>query len=221
MLLVFRCRRFLKNRIKCQINLTEIKCNYKNNIISSVIKIHEGLQYVLTIKKRTWYDTWLCYLNVFNPFFFLWNWKFFSVKPLGYDKSFAAVSISFSTCNCDEACIEVSLHRKETTEPIGYYYTLNLERSYGIENVSISNLPMDAKQIRRFKLTHIFSTLFYELAILILCIVAHISGVLIFWQTLFLVFSSVIHSIISIYRYLTIKGVKETRTRNTGDVCAD
>lgn len=52
-------------------------------------------QHVLTVTKRTWYDSPLCFLNIINPIFYLWQLKFFDHRDLYNSERFSSVAVSF------------------------------------------------------------------------------------------------------------------------------
>lgn len=68
----------------------------KEGLEKDIIKLElpEG-QHTLTISTKSWYDTPWCYLQILNPLFYLWHFKFLFHWHLVYDDSFASVQISF------------------------------------------------------------------------------------------------------------------------------
>ncbi len=209
MKLKFTCKNATKHKIICSIDNRKLKCKTINNSAQANVWIDAGT-HTLTVTKRIFYDSILCYLNILNPIFYFFQLRFLGRKYLGYDESFASVKLSFSTKNQNDATIELNLDRKEIFDPSGQFYCISKMNTSGIENVCFQQLSMNKKYINRFKLIRIASALLYMLFFDILCAFEYISGNENFLESLIFCCLISAFSINIVWRTIKIKSVRDT-----------
>lgn len=131
----------------------------KKELIEKEIELDEG-SHTLVLEKRTWVDTPLCYLNMINPWLYLWQFKFSNSIFRHFNSVFSELEISFEAT---EQNAEVTLCLQEN--PLG-------ERSKGefkclsanrLKNAAIKENGTNLKKVRRYKRTYLLLNLFYML----------------------------------------------------------
>ena len=209
----FTCNNSKKDEFICTLDGNLIKCENSPSGFYANIELEAGL-HTLTIMKKTFFDTPLYYLNILNPLYFIYALKFIDGAKLGYDENYCAISVSFKSESENKARLNFDFKQKEHYIPNGKYCEILCQSYSGIKNVSVSDVPMDALKVRRYKLTRILSTLFYALILISLGILACIDGIT---NYLTMIIVSLIISLccmIIIGRTLTEKSVKDNMRKN-------
>lgn len=171
----FSCQNAKKKDFIIEIDGKRVFCQESPSGIFANIELEKG-KHILSVRKRTCYDTPLWYLNIINPLYVIWQLKFMYSSKLGYDEKFSAIEISFK-CNGDNTeRIELDFEKIVSDYLNGEYYKLCCERYAGIKNVVISELKMDKSKIMRCKLTRILAVLLYMIISCGLCLSSFLKG---------------------------------------------
>ena len=163
----------------------------------------------MVIEKCTWFDTPLCYLNIINPLFYLWQIKYSSIGHIGYDESYAALKIHF--CLKQENSSLSLILNKESIDDCYYVYNFQYVSSNGLKISSIENKSMDLKKILRYKLTYILSNLFYGLFLDLIFLLDVINNKEEVFDNIVFMAIITLFSAISIYRTIKLKSVNRSK----------
>lgn len=147
----------------------------KEGLEKDIIKLElpEG-QHTLTISTKSWYDTPWCYLQILNPLFYLWHFKFVFHWHLVYDDSFASVQISFFLKESQKnVYFNTSLKFRERHDmdgSIGTCLEIEYQKPENVKNFKAQKIAMPQKVKSRFQKVHLLSALFYGVVFAILCV---------------------------------------------------
>lgn len=120
-----------------------------------------------TINNRSIYRSRLCYLNIINPIYYLYQYKLKNDDIYFYDDNFIWVDIDIK----DAFNSDLKIKLTKTTKQIKGL-TINEYRitTTVCEKIHIRYHKMPSNQVYRYKLTNIASQLFYSIFILCLAI---------------------------------------------------
>lgn len=170
----FSCLNAKKKDFVLEIDGVQIVCEENPCGIFANVKIKKG-KHLLFLRKKTYYDTPLWYLNIINPLYLILQLKFLFAGKLGYDEKFSAIKISFESKGEPTERIELASKKIQNIYPDGMYYTLVCEQYSGIKKVVFSNSSMDKISIRRYKMTRILSVLLYLIVSSTICLLNFIN----------------------------------------------
>ena len=177
----------------------------------AILPVAEGTHY-LTLIKRTFYDTPLCYLNILNPIFYLWQIRFSWRWNAGYDMGYASSEVSFELSEEGTPSLQISLVEHEIDEHSSYY-TFSCKSNGALKILRDAKKMMSSVMVKRFRLTHIMSAAFYWLLLNFLCILDCIQGdTSVTAAGLFFLLSTAFSSGIA-YRSAKLKSVYDTIKR--------
>lgn len=171
----FSCLNAKKKDFILEIDGEQIVCEENPSGIFANIQLKKG-NHLLHLRKRTYYDTPLWYLNIINPLYIIWQLKFIFAGKLGYDENFSAITIAFESSGKQAERIELVSKKISNVHPDGMYYTLNCEQYSGVKKVVFSKSSMEKASIMRYKLTRILSVLLYLIISSAICLLNFIKG---------------------------------------------
>lgn len=174
----FSCLGAKKRDFVLEIDGEQIVCEENPSGIFANIELKKG-NHLLYLRKKTYYDTPLWYLNIINPLYIIWQLKFIFAGKLGYDENFSAIKIAFVSNGEHTERIELVSKKISNAYPDGRYYTLNCEQYSDIKNVVFSKPLMDKTSIMRYKLTRILSVLLYLIVSCTVCLLDFIKGTIV------------------------------------------
>lgn len=194
-ILVYITFRNLRNcKIFCKIDNQEIKLeNDKFGNSFAELKLLEG-KHSLIIAQRSWYSTPICYLNIINPIFYIWQLRFFEYRLPKFNNSFKVTKFTFEIFDEKNASLTFQRLLIHDTKDFDFLYYTN-----GIKNVSVDKKLTDLLQKKRYTITHIFSSIFYMIFLNSLCILNFHENVL---STLLFCAFSTMFSIVIIYQVI-------------------
>lgn len=167
----FECQNINPTQIYCTIDGVSFKCSKTKKGIVAQLTLNPG-KHCLIVKKRTLYDTSLCYLNALNPIFFFYQWEcIFNRAVLAYDESHAEIKIQIDIKEDVDASIVLDC--KKT------YISNSMYSSYSFICLNYDNMEIDETiklnaskiSIKRFKISNILSILFFSILTIIVSLI--------------------------------------------------
>ena len=187
------CCGFNPASIKAVVDVSSAKSSITKNKI--VIESPDQPIKCLTIKRRSIYNSRLCYLNMINPVYYLYQYKLKNDDIYFYDSEFLDADIIFSTLNDTDWKLKLTRERKHINGSSICNYVLTAYNHK--KGIRIEYHDMPQIQILRYKRTNIISQSFY--AMLISCLAI--------WQMLVNRKNSLLY-LIALIILLVISGVK-------------
>ncbi len=206
--LLLKVNNYNKKRFTCAFDTLRVSIKSISDSVSTEIDLKDGC-HTLVVEKCTWFDTPLCYLNIINPLFYLWQIKYSSIGHIGYDESYAALKIHF--CLKQENSSLSLILNKESIDDCYYVYNFQYVSSNGLKISSIENKSMDLKKILRYKLTYILSNLFYGLFLDLIFLLDVINNKEEVFDNIVFMAIITLFSAISIYRTIKLKSVNRSK----------
>lgn len=185
------CCGFNPASIKAVVDVSSAKSSITKNKI--VIESPNQPIKCLTIKRRSIYNSRLCYLNMINPVYYLYQYKLKNDDIYFYDSEFLDADIIFNTDT--DWKLKLTRERKHINGSSICNYVLTAYNHK--KGIRIEYHDMPQIQILRYKRTNIISQLFY--AMLISCLAI--------WQMLVNRKNSLLY-LIALIILLVISGVK-------------
>lgn len=158
-----------------------------------------------TIKSRSVYNSKLCYLNIINPIYYLYQYKSKNDDVYFYDNGFLWADIDVDNSLHSDLKITLEKCSKSTNDLRYTEYTIKPSE----KRLNISFLRMPLKQIHRYKVTNIASQLLYSMLILCLGILALLrnqDNIALYSCALIIL---LIVSIVKVYKYLSSRSTKD------------
>ena len=119
--------------------------------------------HTLSIKKKSLYDTPLCYLNILNPLFYLWQLKYFHRSKLAQHDGFSETIIHFYVRDTTTCHLELQFHNNDALSSSQALPPISCSSSPNIEKIKIASAVNDSKPLVRCKWTHVLSAILYAL----------------------------------------------------------
>lgn len=160
-----------------------------------------------TIKSRSIYNSKLCYLNIINPIFYLYQYKLKNDTIFFYDDNFIWMDIILNDTIDDNLKIKLEkiTKRIENSTVCTYEITPDVSK----KGLQIIDYYTPQKQIYRYKITNIASQLFYFILILTLMILQLVDN----QENIISYLSALIilgfFSVIKIYKFYSAKSTKD------------
>jgi len=169
--LKFECQNINSTQIYCTIDGVPFKCNKAKAGIVAQLTLNPG-KHCLIVKKRTLYDTSLCYLNVFNPIFFFYQWKcIFNRDVLAYDESHAEIKIQIDIKENIDASLVLDCKKTYILNSMYSSYSFMCSNYDNIEIEETIKLNASIASIKRFKISNILSILFFSILTITLSLI--------------------------------------------------
>ena len=203
----FSCKNAIQRAFVLEIDGKRVSCQENPSGIFANVELKKG-KHLLRLRRRTFFDTPLYYLNIINPLYFIWHSKYLNAQKAGYDEDFSAIEIEFWIDDEQAGRIELS-SEKITNIYVGMYHTLRCEQYSGIKKVNISNPAMDKIKVMRYRLTRVLSVLFYMLIFSILALLGFIEGIISTTETLVFCFLNLCINSINIFCAIAEKSVSQ------------
>lgn len=200
------CRGFNPALIKVVTDTKSKIAILKNKII--IESSNEPIR-CITIKSRSIYSSRLCYLNIINPIYYLYQYKLKNDDIYFYDDNFIWTDVVLKDIFDADVKIKLSKNTKQANGSTISEYEIN---THGCKNgIRIKHYDMPKNQICRYKRTNIASQLFFAILILYLMIFQ-----LIYDRENFRLYLSalIINFVISgfkIYKYHSSKSKKQSK----------
>lgn len=160
----------------------------------------------LTIKSRSIYTSRLCYLNIVNPIYYLYQYKLKNDDIYFYDDDFIWADIDIDSNLDSNLKIKLEKCTKHNNGSNFAEYAINA-LEYKKIRICYHNMP--SKQIYRYKLTNIASQLFYSILIMclgVLILINNQDDIILYLCALMIL---LIVSGIKVYKYLSSKSTKD------------
>ncbi|MBR4116730.1 MAG: hypothetical protein IKK65_01450 [Clostridia bacterium] len=152
------CVNFRSSKIVCKIDNIQVNLTNNHGKCYANLELHKG-KHLVTVANRSLFSTPFCYLNIINPVFYICQLRFLEHKTLENHNPFPLTKIIFNITDENNSRIIFNSSTSKDVDNI---------KSYGIDIIYIEKDNVDNLQMKRYKITHIFSTLFYMVGLSLL-----------------------------------------------------
>lgn len=163
----FECFNIKSYQIYCTIDGVPFKCDNTEKGIIAQLKLNLG-KHCLTIKRRTLYDTPLCYLNALNIVFLFYQWNCAFNRDLAFDESHAEIKIQFEIKENVTAAVTFDCKKTYILNSLYYRFSFECLNYHNIKIDKTTKINISKKSINRFKATRILSMLLYSITVSLL-----------------------------------------------------
>lgn len=173
MVLLIKCLNVGSRKIICELDGAIFRFNKPIKGSAYVeLPLDDGIHNLL-LKKSSIYNTLVCYLNVINPIFFIWQLRFLEHRDIVIEKEFALIEMKFETRKKREESVVFAFSERKDRETARFLTCVRMNKLY---NVLITNKKVDYKQVSRYKITNILSSIFHTVLLNILSVISYINN---------------------------------------------
>ena len=161
------CYNLKAKRIICKVdNQTVIFKDDQDGNAYADIELEEG-KHTLTLTKHSLYSTPVCYLNILNPAFYIWQFKFLEYRLPLFSEAFPSIEIDFVVREKEKASIVLNYVQKTDDRSCGVF---RLVEQTGLHNYLVCKQGSNSLQVKRYKMTYILNSALFMILVIFLAV---------------------------------------------------
>ena len=206
------CYNLKAKRIICKVDNQTVRFKYdQDGNAYADIELEEG-KYTLTLTKHSLYSTPVCYLNILNPAFYVWETRFLIEGLPVFAEAFPLMKIDFVVREKENASIVLNYVQKTDDRSCGVF---RFVEQTGLHNYLVCKQGLNFLHTKRYKITHASNSALFMILVIFLAVFDMIKeggGVA---KTVFICLFAMFSSCVSIYLVLNNnKQVEETPAKH-------
>ena len=161
------CYNLKAKRIICKVdNQTVIFKDDQDGNAYADIELEEG-KHTLTLTKHSLYSTPVCCLNIFNPAFYIWQFKFLEYRLPIFSEAFPSIEIDFVVREKEIASIVLNYVQKTDDRSCGVF---RFVEQTGLHNYLVCKQGSNSLQVKRYKMTYILNSALFMILVIFLAV---------------------------------------------------
>lgn len=209
------CYHLKGKRIICKVdNQTVMFKDDQDGNAYADIELEEG-KHTLTLTKHSLYSTPVCYLNILNPAFYVWETRFLIEGLPVFAEAFPLMKIDFVVREKENASIVLNYVQKTDDRSCGVF---RFVEQTGLHNYLVCKQGLNFLHTKRYKITHASNSALFMILVIFLAVFdmikkgGEVEGGIV--ATAFFCLLVTFFSVSNIYRVLNNKQVEETPAKH-------